>query len=95
MPLIEVRGEDTITEEILPLFVEGFSLAVVGELSREDGFDVFWVGGEDASETAGRSFDGIAFDAGFGGRGVKPVGPSLEVAVVDGFFDCVYDEVNV
>jgi len=61
-----------------------FSLPVIGELGCEDGFYVFGVGGEYATEATGMRFDGPAGGVAVGAE--EPL-PALEVAVVDGVID--------
>ena len=43
MPDLPVGGEDAIAEERVPQVVESLSLAVRGELGRQNGFDVLRV----------------------------------------------------
>ena len=59
MPGIQIRGKNTVAQELLPVRVEGSPFAVVGELGREDGFDILRVGGEDCSDASGARFDGV------------------------------------
>ena len=49
MPLLQVSGENAIAQEVFPIFMERFALAVVLKLRGEDSFDVLGVGGEDAA----------------------------------------------
>ena len=88
MPLIQVRGEDTVAKKIFPLLVEFFPFTIIGELGGEDGFDIFWVDGEDATDPAGSRLDGPTVM-------VTEVGlPAFEVPVVNGLVYGSYNHVN-
>jgi hypothetical protein len=50
MPLLAVRREYAITQELLPLFMELRSLAKAVELGRQKSLDVLWFGRENDAE---------------------------------------------
>lgn len=49
MPLLSICTENTITKEILPVQFESGTLSKIMELSRQDRFDILWIGREDHS----------------------------------------------
>ena len=50
MPLRAISGEDAITKEVFPFFVEELALAIICELSSQDGFHVLWIRGEEDTD---------------------------------------------
>lgn len=48
-PEFAIRGKNTIAQELLPLAVEGLTLAVVGELAGQEGLDILGVLGHDGA----------------------------------------------
>jgi hypothetical protein len=89
VPLIKIRGEDTVAKEILPIFVKRLALPIIRELRRENGLDVFGLGCEDAAQAAGAGLHCVAFAVG------EESSPGFEVFVLAGEFDGVDDEVDV
>lgn len=88
MPLIQIGHEDRIAEELAPVFVEWFALAVVGELRGKDRFDILGVRGEDAADAARGAFDSVALTG-------EETLPAFEVSVFDCVLDGSIDEVDV
>lgn len=88
VPPLAVRGEDAVAQELLPLLVEGLSLAVVLELRRQDGLYVLGVGCEDGPLADDAVFSGPAPDV------FEEPSPELEVLVLDVGADAPGDEVD-
>ena len=91
LPQLSIRGKDGSTQEILPFFVKFGTLSKIVELGREDGLDVFGVGGEDISRSADRKFNG-------GGPPLRmrenPF-PEDKVAVFDGIVDTLEGKIDI
>jgi hypothetical protein len=78
VPLIKISREDAVAKKILPVFMKRLALAVIGELSRKNGFDVFGLGCEDAAQATWAGFDCVAFTVG------EESSPGFEVFVLSG-----------
>lgn len=48
-PEFSIRGKDTVAQELLPLAVEGLTLAIIGELARQESLDVLRVLGHNST----------------------------------------------
>lgn len=92
MPLLPVRGEDAVAEKVLPVFMERLAFAIVLELSRQDGFDVFRLGGEDEALRTDLRFDRI-WRRGRSKAREEPF-PELEVLMSDGGCNASVGEVE-
>lgn len=57
VPHVAIRGKDAVAKKVLPIAVEGLTLAVVVELGSQHGFDILLVTSED---------DGLVYDANLG-----------------------------
>ena len=59
MPLLAIRGEDTITQERRPEIMETWTLPVISEITRQHGFDMLRLARVEGAHDA----PGIALDA--------------------------------
>lgn len=91
VPLVQIRREDAVAEEIMPVLVEGLALAVVAELRCENGFDVLWVGSEDDALAGNARLDCLATRLAVLGK-VRL--PDFEVLVGHGALDAFVDYVE-
>lgn len=92
MPLLPICREDTVSKEVLPVFMKRLAFSIVLELSGQDGFDILRLGGEDEALRTDLGFDRV-------GRpdrskaGEEPL-PELEILVPDGGCDASVREVE-
>lgn len=89
MPLLQIRGEDAVTEEILPIIVERLTLAIVTELGRKNGLDVFRVSRQDAADAYWPGFDGVRFAF------AKERLPGIKIFVLLGSSDHFHEQIEV
>lgn len=81
MPLLPVRGENAISEEVLPVLMEGLPFAIVIELSGQDGLDVLRLRCEDETLRANPSLEGVP--RGRGAEAIEEPLPKLEALMTD------------
>jgi len=92
MPLLPIRGEDTVSQEVLPFFMEGLTFAIVFELSRQDGFDILRIGSEDKALRTELCFDSVWRRR--GPESGEQVLPEFEVSVADSGSDAFVDKIE-
>ena len=94
-PQLAVGREDAVSQELVPLLVELFALAIVCEFPRQHGLDVLRVDGEDgAGERAQTQLDGVRGLAVGQGVVFEDALPEDEVLCLDGFLLRAVDEVE-
>ena len=59
MPGVPISSEDTVSKKVMPVSVELFAFAVVGELCGENGFDIDLIKGHDDSLRSDPELNGI------------------------------------
>ncbi len=91
MPLIQIRGKDTIAKEIFPFLMKWLAFAIVGELRGENSFDIFRIRSKDDATATWRCFNGIIHALGRS----KEALPCFEVFVLDRAFDTSVDEIQI
>lgn len=60
MPRLIIRCEDSIAQEVIPVFMKRHALPVVLELSSQNGLDVLGVSCKDAAKSGRGPFDRLA-----------------------------------